>query len=384
LSEYYNLKENEELKMKNIWAVSMVKNEEDIIESFCRYTMQFCDGLLIRDDNSQDHTSGIIKQLINEGLRIILFETTLSGTSDFGGYKFHVFNDLARQAFEERGADWVIPLDADEFLFCPDYSDPRAEIEKMDESFEYRLYSRTYIFEGPLPDHSVFLPYQFRSFLCDPKQGRMVKTILSKKLYFDHRAKISIGHHHLEFDAKPFPQIEFTDRLLSAHYPFRSVEQMLAKVIIGELNYKASLDRNNCGLHWSIMYDAIKKLQLADSSLVKRFSLFYSGIFETEVDSQESVETEPFRTDFLPAPIFLKYTNPQPGQYAYLDKILAGMESIIANFKNTIADYEQTKDALAACRKQIAGIEKSRFPKITRFFRKLFVWFQGNKDTKIP
>ncbi len=357
--------------MKNIWAVSMVRNEEDIIESFCRYTLQYCDGLLIRDDNSVDHTGWIIKQLITEGLQIVPFETPLSGTSDFGRYQFDVFNDLARMAFEERGADWVIPLDADEFLFCPDYSDPRVEIEKLDESVDYRIYSRTYIFEEPPSDRSVFMPYQFQSFLRNPKEKRMVKTLLSRKLYFGSRAKISIGHHHIEFDADPHPNTELSASLLSAHYPFRSVEQMLAKVIIGELNYKASLNRNNCGLHWNIMYDAIKKLQLADSKLVRRFSLFYSGIFETDVDSQEPVETEPFRTDFLKEPISLKYTNPQPYQYAYLEKILAGMESIIENLKKRVSDYEQTKEDLDACRKQIVGIEKSCFRKIAGFFKRL-------------
>ena len=346
--------------MKKIWAVSMVKNEEDIIESFCRYTLQFCDGLLIRDDNSLDYTSVMIQKLINEGSQIVLFKTPESGTIDFGRYQFHIFNDLARQAFEEHGADWVIPLDADEFLCCPDYSDPRAGIEKLDESLEYRIYSRTYIFEGQPTDLSVFLPCQFRSFLRDPKERRMAKTILSRKLYFEYRAKISIGHHHLEFNAEPYPKIEFTDSLVSAHYPFRSVEQMLTKVIIGELNYKASLNRNNCGLHWNIMYDAIKKFQSADSRLVRRFCLFYSGIFETDADSQEPVKTESFRTNFLKKPIYLKYTNSQPSQYAYLDKILASMESIIENFKKSVAEYEQTKKELAVCRKQIADIEKSR------------------------
>lgn len=368
--------------MKKIWAVTMVRNEEDIIESFCRYTMNFCDGLLIWDDNSLDHTGGIIKQLIEEGLQIVLFEAPLSGSSDFGKYQFDVFNELARQAFEERGADWVIPLDADEFLFCPDYSDPRTAIEKLDESVDYRIYSRTYIFEASSADDCIFLPYRFRSFLRYPNEKRMVKTVLSKKLYFDFCAKISIGHHHLEFDSKPYPRTKFTDNLLSAHYPFRNVEQMLAKVIVGELHYKASLNRNNCGLHWNVMYDAIKKLQTADPRMVKRFSLFYSGIFETEVDSQEPVETEPFRTDFLKEPITLKYTNPQTGQYAYLDKILAGMESIITNFKNTVVEYEQTKQELAACRKQIVDIERPRSRKIADFFQKLSGWFQDKKKKK--
>lgn len=336
----------------------MVRNEEDIIESFCRYTLHFCDGLLILNDSSIDHTGVIIKQLIEEGLRIELFETPPDGINDFGKYQFNVYNDLARQAFNERGADWVIPLDADEFLFCPDYSDPKAAIENLDESFEYRIRCRTYIIEEPPSDNSVFLPYRFQSYLRDPKEGQMVKTILSRKLCFESHAKISTGHHHLEYDAEPYPKINFTDGLLLAHYPFRSVEQMLSKVIIGELNHKASLNRNDFGLHFNMMYDAIKKFQSADAGLVRRFCLFYSGIYETDVDSPEPFETEPLRTDYLKEPISLKVTNPQPGQYAYLAKILAGMESIITKFRKTAADHEQTKKDLSECLQKIADIKK--------------------------
>lgn len=365
--------------MKNIWAVTMVKNEEDIIESFCRYTMKFCDSLVIRDDNSLDHTVAIIKQLIEEGLHIILYEIPLSGTDDYRKIQYDTFNKLAKLAFEEYGADWVIPLDADEFLFCPDYSDPRGVIESMDESVEYRIYLRTYIFDEPSTDNSVFLPYKFESFLRYPKAGRMSKTIISKKLFFDNHAKISIGHHHLEFDGEPHPKTEIAQNLLSAHYPFRSVEQMLAKVIIGELNYKASLNRESCGLHYNIMYDAIKRFQTADPKLVRRFCLFYSGIFETDADSQEPVETGSFRTDFLEEPVTLKYTIPQPGHYAYLDKILSSMESIIDNYKKTLADYDQTKQELAACCKQVNGSKKLRSRKITKFLQNHFARFQHKK-----
>jgi hypothetical protein len=363
--------------MKKIWAVSMVKNEKDIIESFCRYTLQFCDGLLIQDDYSLDNTREIIKQLIHEGLQIVLFESPiLSDTNNFGENQFSVYNELARQAFEERGADWVLPLDADEFLFCIDYSNPRAELQKMDESLEYQIYSRTYIFENPPTLNSVFLPYQFQSFLRYPKEGRMSKTILSKRLYCDYHAQISIGHHHLEYNTEARPRIELTERLLSAHFPFRSAGQMLAKVIIGELKYKALPNRNNCGLHWNIMYDAIKRLKTADPGLIKRFSLFYSGIFETDTDSDEPVETEPFRTDFLDEKILLKYTNMEPKAYEYLDEILAGMESIISNFKN---DAEKANQELAVCRKQTADIKKSRCCKIAEFVQKPFIWLLGKK-----
>ncbi len=356
--------------MQKIWAVSIVKNERDIIESFCRYTLSWCDGLLIRDDGSADNTKEIINMLMQEGLRIKVIKTPVSRTGGFGPCKTEALNGLARQAFEEYGADWAVPLDADEFIFCPDYSNPRAQLEQMDGSVEHRFYSRTYIFENPPSDDSVFLPFQFQSFLRNPREGRMAKTILSKKLYFERNARIATGHHHLAYASKPQPQIEFTDRLASAHFPFRSTEQMLAKVIVGELNYKASPGRNNCGLHWNLMYNAIKN-QAVDAKLARRFSLFYSGIFETQADVDEPVVADPFRAGFIAEPIVLKYTNLEPGTYEYLDKILAGMESIIDNLKNTI---EATGGELDQCRKRAAELKKHRFKRtnsILKFFHRL-------------
>lgn len=340
-----------EIEMKKIWAVATVKNEKDIIESFCRYTLQICDGLLIRDDNSADNTKEIINQLIKEGLQIVLCEKPASGGSEFSQYQ-SVLNTFIRQAFEEYGADWVLPLDADEFPFCPDFSNPRDELEKLDESVEYRLYTRTYILEKPVTQNTVFLPYQFQTFLRYPKEKQMTKTLLSRKLYLEYNAQLPAGHHHLVYNCETLPEIVFWDRLFVAHFPFRSAGQMLAKVILGELNYKASFDRKNQGLHWNLMYNSIKESQAVDDGLIRRFSLMYSGIFETGADSQEPVLTEPFRTDFLNEPVYLKYTNLESCNYEYRNTVLTGMESIISNLKAEI-EIAGTGPANAAIRPQV-------------------------------
>ena len=102
----------------------------------------------------------------------------------------------------------------------------------------------------------------------------------------------------------------------------------------------------------------------------------YSGIFETGADSQEPLQIEPFRTDFLAQPVYLKYTNLESGSYEYLDEILAGMESIISNLKTKI---EKTGTVPVQCREQAAGIKKFRFFKIAGFIQKLFAWLPGKK-----
>lgn len=44
-------------------GVSMVKNEEDIIEAFVRYNLRFLDHILVVDNGSSDSTLLILKKM---------------------------------------------------------------------------------------------------------------------------------------------------------------------------------------------------------------------------------------------------------------------------------------------------------------------------------
>ena len=92
-------------------AVSIVKNEADIIEAFVRHTHAWVDFHLVFDHDSTDGTREILAALVREGLPLALF------TDDVLGNVQHIrSNHLARLAFASHGADWVLPLDADEIL----------------------------------------------------------------------------------------------------------------------------------------------------------------------------------------------------------------------------------------------------------------------------
>lgn len=47
--------------MNKIVAITMVKNEEDIIESFIRYTLTFADMILVVNHSSDDSTGEILE-----------------------------------------------------------------------------------------------------------------------------------------------------------------------------------------------------------------------------------------------------------------------------------------------------------------------------------
>lgn len=97
--------------MKKIVVITMVKNEEDIIESFIRHSMTFADELILIDHDSIDRTSEILYSLSDEYNNLFVKKYT-----EFEYSQSECMTALMKEAFCEYNADIVVPLDADEFL----------------------------------------------------------------------------------------------------------------------------------------------------------------------------------------------------------------------------------------------------------------------------
>ena len=103
-------------------AVSIVKNEADIIEAFVRHTRAWVDHHLVFDHDSTDGTREILGALQREGLRLTLYTDAALGNLQQARSNF-----LTRLAAQSFAADWVLPLDADEILTGPG----RAALEQI-------------------------------------------------------------------------------------------------------------------------------------------------------------------------------------------------------------------------------------------------------------
>lgn len=92
-----------------LYGISMVRNEADIIRVNVLYHLSVgFDRLLIFDDGSEDGTERVLKDLSSD-TRV---RWTRGTNNDFR--QGEVFTGLAREAYRA-GADWVMPVDADEF-----------------------------------------------------------------------------------------------------------------------------------------------------------------------------------------------------------------------------------------------------------------------------
>jgi hypothetical protein len=94
-----------------VYGVCMVRDEVDVIRVNVLYHLSAgIDRLLVVDNGSSDGT--------DEELERLAADPRVRWSRDEG--RFHqgeVFTYLARQAYRE-GADWVVPIDADEFWFA--------------------------------------------------------------------------------------------------------------------------------------------------------------------------------------------------------------------------------------------------------------------------
>ena len=92
-------------------AVSRIKDEADIIEPFVRHTAAFVDHHVLLDNGSADATIDILTRLRAAGRNLSLYR---NATSIFVEEPFNTF--LYREAAAAHGAQWVLFLDADEFI----------------------------------------------------------------------------------------------------------------------------------------------------------------------------------------------------------------------------------------------------------------------------
>lgn len=326
----------------NIIAVSMVKNEEDIIELFCRYTLGFSDKLLLIEDNSDDRTPEILGSLIEEGLDIVLAENSFS----LGFYSCDKVNGLIKKAFEEYEADLVVPLDADEFVTTDTGNCVRGILEGLRSDIRYLFPWRTYVLteEASSSGGSVFERFdRYRP----PELEEWHKLTVSRELFMNDGYRIGLGKHELEPSPEsPEREEVVSGDLLFAHFPIRGIGQASGKIIIGWLNYMCMPDTMRKSGHWPIMYDSIKNEGRLTAKQAEHHSFYYS-VFSKDVDKSGGdfsarlihmpIDTDPVAEK---SKLMLKYTPEQDGDYLRIGLLLPHIEKMIAAFKVERDEYE--------------------------------------------
>ncbi|WP_315274820.1 glycosyltransferase family 2 protein [Selenomonas sputigena] len=249
-----------EMTLNRIVVVSMVRNEEDIIESFVRWHCAIADAVIVLDHRSTDRTKEILCALRDEGLPLILTEA-----EDMAYRQWEYTTELVVRAFREFSADVVCPLDADEFLLADteDVFHCRRILQNLELGVYYSLAWIDHFLTSPEEDRDMFLLARDHVRERSPKIES--KVLLTRKeedlpLWLNGRMSVAQGNHfvviHENSRAVSCPTKEATGLYL-AHFPERSIEQILSKNIVGWLTNAAKF---SCGTvkasHWRHVFQA--------------------------------------------------------------------------------------------------------------------------------
>ncbi len=279
---------------KKIIVVSMIKNEEILIESSVRYWLTFSDKIIIFDHYSTDHTSEILKCLKDE------FQSRLQLYQPKDIITFYaqaqITNEMIKCAFTENNADLVLPLDADEFP----YLNPKRKIKHFLKALDLgTCYSTLWMPFTPLRinekiDSTRLFPLSFNRKKKTPLR-QWPKMILSGKIYKEDPIMVTKGNHSIvRPSGKSLPKIiDLTPKMYYAHYMYQNYDHFIRKVTANWAACKAAPDwQLGIGDHYRLACEKIQQGSLTEKDL-DYYALSVSGMtgesMEQVMDSIEEI-----------------------------------------------------------------------------------------------
>lgn len=219
-------------------AVTMVRDEADVIEATLRHTATQVDRIIVADNLSTDGTAEILARLADE------LPLTVVADDEPGYFQADKMTRLALDAMN-MGADWVLPFDADEFWTGRDGRTVRAELEAIDHEID-TVYAAGYdhIGEGlssfRRPDPQPLPKVAFR-----PGPDR----------------RLAMGNHDVTGGNG-----RACEALAFRHFQYRSLGQMARKVRQGAAAYAVTDLAETYGAHWR------QAATLSDEELAERWA----------------------------------------------------------------------------------------------------------------
>lgn len=214
-------------------AVTMVKDEADIIEATVRNIAAQVDFVLVADNRSDDDTYEILQALKAD------YDLDVIPDGEVGYHQSRKMTALAHRA-GQRGADWIVPFDADEIWYCTwgPISEQLAGIGPGCFAVTAELYDHVSTGMDPsVPDPVQRIGWRRQAPVPLPKVAVRYRDDL----------RIHQGNHACDFGGV-LPHTE--PLLVVRHFPYRSEAQFIRKVRNGSKAYKATSLPTDTGAHW--------------------------------------------------------------------------------------------------------------------------------------
>ena len=278
-------------------SLSMVRNEADIVESWVRYHAEQLDFMAIVCNRSADNTREILTALAEEGLPLELHDRE---ALDYA--QSDVMTSLMRDVARRHRPDWLIPLDADEFLASRTTQTARSAIAALPAERVARLDMPPYLpCEDDPPDSNVLKRIRRRTALPaedDLSDERARKVIFPLAFAKRNGTRIAAGNHWLiaEETGNLLQSSPIADPFL-AHFPIRSTEQIRTKAAGSWISLLATPDAPP-GLadHWRGVYDALHERDRLDVAALRSLALY--GVLDGPPVDVAALELAPLTAQF--------------------------------------------------------------------------------------
>jgi glycosyltransferase involved in cell wall biosynthesis len=208
-----------------IAAVSIVKDEADVIEAFVRHNLVFIDRMFIIDDRSTDNTTEILRRLALENPAVTVLDDGWNGA-------FHQSKrTTAALNLVRKMEDWdcVVALDADEFICTDARSTFETEIRAIPpaaaggfRAIHYCIY--------PMDDASIRDPLA-RIRHATPVSSGVFKSFATGELLKIEGLAFSEGNHVMVVDGVRVERTWPLPSVTLAHFPIRSMDQIVVKLL---------------------------------------------------------------------------------------------------------------------------------------------------------
>jgi len=232
------------------FVATMVRNEADILPYFLRRAAQLFDHIILVDHRSTDGSREICKRAAEFGAPLSMF------TFQYQGYYQQQISRAASKLAFERGASWVMFLDADEILDIADRTSLARQLRQTEE-----------VGVALFPWKNC-IPLRYGSFRSIPlkdgywapqRTSKYCKIAIHSKIACQHPDYlIHMGNHAISarLDLPPLEGIIAGEIL---HFPIRSLHRLIFKLQSGCDAYRALGQPHGMnGFHWFQMLELMK------------------------------------------------------------------------------------------------------------------------------
>jgi len=213
-----------------IVAITMVRDEADIIEASIRHTLaEGADLVIVADNLSADDTRPILDRLA------ATLPVEVVDDPEPAYNQAEKMTALAQRACE-RGSTWVWPFDADEFFTSPQPGERVCDVLSRTTADVVLAHGFDHIVREGAPEGSLQM---------SPWRRAEPQTLGKVIFRADPDARLEMGNHSVS------PAFDIARGVITyRHFQYRSAGQMVRKLRQGAAAYAASTVHELHGTHW--------------------------------------------------------------------------------------------------------------------------------------